>query len=48
MVKYVDVLLTELFSGERLNADKGFEHELNTILIGQIKIRRLARCGLRL
>ena len=48
MVKYVDVLLSELFGCERLNTDKGLEHKLNTILFSQVKIRRLARCGLRL
>ena len=48
MVKYVDVLLSELFGSERVNADKGFEHELYAILLSQVKIGRLAGCGLGL
>lgn len=48
MVKYIDMLLSELFGRERINADKGFEHELNAILLSQVKIGRLTRCGLRL
>ena len=48
MVKYVDMLLSELFGTERVNADKGFEHKLNTIFLSQVKIGRLACCRLRL
>ena len=44
VVKYVDVLLSELFGTKRLNANEWFEHKLNTVLISQIKIGRLA-CG---
>jgi len=48
MVKDIDVLLSELFGTKRVNADKGFEYKLNTILLSQVKIGRLARCRLRL
>lgn len=38
MVKDIDVLLSELLGCERLNTDKGFEHELYAILLSQVKI----------
>ena len=48
VVKDIDVLLSELFGSERLNADKGFEHELYAVFLSQVKIGRLASCRLRL
>ena len=48
VIKYIDMLLSELLCGERLNTDKRFEHELYAIFISQIKIGRFACCRLRL
>lgn len=44
MVKDIDMLLSELLGCERINANERFEHELDAILVGQVKIGRLT-CG---
>lgn len=48
MVKYIDMLLSELFGRERINTDERFENKLNAIFLCQIKIGRLTGCRLRL
>lgn len=48
MVKNIDVLLSELLGAEWLHANEWLENKLNAILLSQVKIGRLAGCGLRL